>query len=230
MINYLWVVVCLLLIPLNADAHKLINHQNEHFSFENALDIPDHKISWAIYDELSINQSKYYRFEAKHSDSFYASIVIPKISSLEMYSPTLYLVGKGISDDYQPPFEIPLGYSAISFPYRGEFPSKEFYEPFGQVTYWERQEIKLTIPNDGTYYIVVSNEPGQEGKYSLAVGTIEDFSLLDFFTLLPKSWFDTKIFLGDYFSLILASIIIIIISTSIMYIILQMKKHLAASN
>lgn len=42
---------------------------------------------------------------------------------------------------------------------------------------------------------------GVNGKYSLAVGTIEDFSMIDFFTVLPSAWFETKLFYGDYFSL-----------------------------
>ena len=33
------------------------------------------------------------------------------------------------------------------------------------------------------------------------VGTIEDFSGGDFFTILPKAWFDTKLFVNDYFSI-----------------------------
>ena len=28
------------------------------------------------------------------------------------------------------------------FLYEGDYPGNEFYEPFGQVTYWERQEVK----------------------------------------------------------------------------------------
>jgi hypothetical protein len=35
----------------------------------------------------------------------------------------------------------------------------------------------------------------------LAIGTIEDFSGGDFFTILPKAWFDTKLFVEDYTSI-----------------------------
>ena len=87
------------------------------------------------------------------------------------------------------------------FPYEGNYPGDEFYEPFGQVTYWERQEIRMTLPEDGTYFIIVMDEKNQDGKYSLAVGTIEDFSGSDFFTILPKAWLDTKLFVGDFLSL-----------------------------
>ena len=64
------------------------------------------------------------------------------------------------------------------------------------------------------YFIVVTDEKNQSGKYSLATGTIEDFSGVDFFTILPKAWFDTKLFVNDYLSLgiffgILGSIVVL---------------------
>jgi hypothetical protein len=193
----LFVVVLIGATP--AYGHKLISHDDSHRSFDEALQIPDHKISWAIYENLGANEAKFYTFDAKHGDSFYASIVIPKINGLENYSPTLALVG----------FETQLGVEKFLF--EGKFPGKEFYEPFGQVTYYERQEIKTKIVADGQYFIVVIDENNQSGKYSLAIGTIEDFSGGDFFTILPKAWLDTKLFVNDYLSIgILISILIAI--------------------
>jgi len=182
-----------------AYAHKLISHDDSHRSFDSALKIPDHKISWAIYENLGTSEAKYYSFNAKHGDSFYASIVVPKLDGLEEYSPTLFLVGKGIFENDLVPFETKFG--TEKFSYLGEFPSREFYEPFGQVTYWERQEVRTDIILDGEYFVVVMDENNQSGKYSLAIGTIEDFSGVDFFTILPKAWFDTKLFVNDYTSI-----------------------------
>ena len=87
------------------------------------------------------------------------------------------------------------------FPYTGEFPGDEFYEPFGQVTYWERQEVRTSIPADGKYFIVVADEKGRDGKYVLAVGTIEDFSGENLLAVLPMAWLETKLFVNDYISL-----------------------------
>ena len=70
--------------------HKLISHDDTHTDFDSALQIPDHKISWAIYENLGTNEAKFYSFEAKNDDSFYASIVIPKINGLEEYSHRLF--------------------------------------------------------------------------------------------------------------------------------------------
>ena len=189
--------------------HKLINHDDSHRDFESALQIPDHKISWAIYENLGTNEAKFYSFDAKQGDSFYASIVIPKINGLEEYSPSLILMDSTAFGNKNISFENQL--NTKKFLYEGNFPGNEFYESFGQVTYWERQEINIQIPSDGKYFIVVMDEKNQEGKYSLAIGTIEDFSGENMLTFLPKSWFDTKLFVNDYFSIgILFSVLSII--------------------
>ena len=198
----------------HASAHKLISHDGNHRDFESALIIPDHKISWAIYENLGVNEAKFYTFEAKKGDSFYASIVIPKIQGMENYAPTMLLVAE---DNF-------IMEKAI---YEKGFPGKEFYEPFGQVTYWERQELRTVIPEDGSYFIVVTDEKNQSGKYSLAIGTIEDFSGEDLFTLLPKAWLDTKLFVKDYFSIVIVfGIIIALFSIPIFFIFRKNKRKL----
>lgn len=198
----IFVLVLSILSVNSVYGHKLISHDNSHTDIENALNIPDHKISWAIYDDLNANQAKFYSFDAKAGDSFYASIVIPKITGLDDYSPTMILLTPQ-------PDNTSTQFTQQKFLYEGNFPGFEFYEPFGQVTYWERQEINLILPVSGTYVIVVSDEKNQQGKYSLAIGTIEDFTGGDIFLLLPKSWVHTKLFVGDYFSLGISSLIII---------------------
>ena len=217
------ITLLLIIIPLDANAHKLISHDETHTELNNALNIPDHKISWAIYENLEQNKVKYYKFTAKHGDLFYSSIVIPKIKSLFDYAPTLVLIGDGIDKSDKVPFEVSPELGIWAFPYQGKFPSKEFYEPFGQVTYWERQEVKITIPKDGTYYIAIYDDKSN-GKYSLAIGTVEDFTFVDFFTLLPKSWFDTKIFLEDYLTMSIALIFLIGIPTGIGCVIINKKR------
>ena len=212
MIKTLILLTTLIIVAFNpVYGHKLITHDGTNMSFDNALKIPDHKISWAIYEDLKAGESKFYSFEAKKGDSFYASIVIPKIEGLEEYAPTMILANPNSqSEDKISEFS---QIKNQKFSYEGNYPGPEFYEPFGQVTYWQRQEIKTTIPEDGTYFIIVIDEKNQDGKYSLAVGTIEDFSGSDFFTILPKAWFDTKLFVGDFVSLGIFFVIISIVPT-----------------
>ncbi len=199
-------VFTLISIP-SALGHKLISHDDSHRDFDSALVIPDHKISWAIYENLGVEETKFYTFDAKKGDSLYASIVIPKLDGLENYSPSLILMNDDLYKGNLPTNNIES--SVQKFLYEGNYPGNEFYEPFGQVTYWERQEINTIIPEDGQYFILVLDEKNQSGKYSLAIGTIEDFSGADFFTILPKAWFDTKIFVNDYSSLAIGILILV---------------------
>ena len=220
------IIVFLILTIFSANqafGHKLISHNDLHRDFDSALQIPDHKISWAIYENLGANESKFYSFDAKQGDSFYASIVVPKINGLENYSPTLVLMNKGIFENKQDYSQNQFGIE--QFYYEGNFPGREFYEPFGQVTYWERQEVQMEIPSTGEYFIVVMDEKNQSGKYSLAIGTIEDFSGADFFTILPKAWFDTKLFVNDYASIAIFFSILIAIPLVLILVIIKRKSN-----
>ena len=218
---FLFLILIAVSISPFAHAHKLISHDDSHRDYESALVIPDHKISWAIYDNLGVNETKFYTFDAKKGDSFYASIVIPKLDGLQNYSPSLVLVNDDLFNNDSSSSNIESNIE--KYLYEGDYPGNEFYEPFGQVTYWERQEITTIIPDDGQYFILVLDEKNQSGKYALAVGTIEDFSGSDFFTVLPKAWFDTKLFFNDYVSFIIGISILVGFPTMLSLIILRNK-------
>ena len=218
---FLFLILIVVSISPFAHAHKLISHDDSHRDYESALVIPDHKISWAIYDNLGVNETKFYTFDAKKGDSFYASIVIPKLDGLQNYSPSLVLVNDDLFNNDSSSSNIESNIE--KYLYEGDYPGNEFYEPFGQVTYWERQEITTIIPDDGQYFILVLDEKNQSGKYALAVGTIEDFSGSDFCTVLPKAWFDTKLFFNDYISFIIGISILVGFPTMLSLIILRNK-------
>ena len=218
---FLFLILIVVSISPFAHAHKLISHDDSHRDYESALVIPDHKISWAIYDNLGVNETKFYTFDAKKGDSFYASIVIPKLDGLQNYSPSLVLVNDDLFNNDSSSSNIESNIE--KYLYEGDYPGNEFYEPFGQVTYWERQEITTIIPDDGQYFILVLDEKNQSGKYALAVGTIEDFSGSDFFTVLPKAWFETKLFFNDYVSFIIGISILVGFPTMLSLIILRNK-------
>ena len=93
------------------------------------------------------------------------------------------------------------------------------------MTYWERQELRTEIPQDGIYFIVVTDEKNQSGKYSLAVGEIEDFSGENMFTLLPKAWLDTKLFVNDYVSIVIVFGIFIAICSIPTIVIFKKRKR-----
>ena len=209
---------CLLLLPASAFGHKLIPTDGTNIDYDSALEIPNPVISWAMYEELE-DTPLFYKFEAKKEDRLFSSIVIPKLDPLEEFTPSLVLIGpatflelidglKVLDADKNFGFSIPEGYDAYVFDYNGPIPSKEFYEPFGQITYWERQEIDLEIEAPGTYYMAVFDKNGSSGKLALAIGYVEDFSGNDFVTVLPNAWLESRYFSEDFMPLYIFFIIL----------------------
>lgn len=77
-----------------------LSNNNNNNNLQNALVIPNHKISWAIYQQLDTqNKALFYEFDAKAGDPFYAQLVIPKIQDhyRNDFHPNIALVGNGIS-------------------------------------------------------------------------------------------------------------------------------------
>jgi hypothetical protein len=139
-----------------------------------------------------------------------------------------YSVREYAHDIVDLPFAIPSGMRAIVVDYNGPIPSSEFYEPFTQTSYWERQEIVInSLPSVGTYYLVVfdRNLVQDEGKYTLAVGEIEAFSLLDFFTIIPSAWLDTKFFFEDYVSPTIAILLLVAVPALIAILLIKRLKR-----
>ena len=230
---------CIMILPASAFAHKLIPTDGSNDDIVSALEIPDPIVSWAMYEELS-NNVLYYKFDAKKDDKLFTSIVIPKLDGLEDFSPSLAFITpsftvnlitelKILDSTESFPFLIPDGYDAIVFDYDGVLPSKEFYEPFGQITYWERQEINLVAPVDGTYYLAVYDSTENYGKLALAIGYVEDFSAIDFITVLPYAWFESRYFVDDYVTPIIASLVAIGLISGLVFLVYKKIRHKSKS-
>ena len=215
-------------------AHQLIFSDGNNTTMENALYIPDPQISWAMYGELE-NNVLFYKFEAEQKEPLYASLVIPALDGLEDFSPSLAIITQQqniamISShtgekNTDVPFVLPDGYKAIVFDYDGKSTDNVFYEPFTQVNYWERQEIRTENINPGTYYLAVFDTTGN-GKFTLAVGEREDFSNANFFDSFVRAWFETKIFFNDYITLVVSIIIVTIVFSGIGYGIFRVVRRI----
>ena len=233
-----WIGIAVILLymayPL-AYAHKPLDVQDDNLDYESAQLIPDHTVSWAIYDELGGSQD-YYKFEGRMGERFFSQMTIPKLEELRDFTPSLALIGSDMASaqiqnhreskvSSSVPFPVPENMDAIAVEYAGQIPSPEFYEPFTQTIYWERQQIVVDkLPATGTYYLVVyDNNPNRisEGnkKYTLAVGEREEFTALDIFTTLPAAWFETKFFFGDYVTLAMVIAVVLTVLASVAYLV-----------
>jgi hypothetical protein len=73
----------------NAFAHKPLEQSGDvNSNLQHALSIPDHKISWAIYQNLDgVNIVRFYVFEGKANEELYAQVSVPVLNGLEDFSP-----------------------------------------------------------------------------------------------------------------------------------------------
>ena len=235
----LGVVALLLAMPALGFAHKPLGVQGDNPNYESAQLIPDHEVSWAIYEELAITPD-YYRFEASAGERLFSQMTIPKLKDTRDFAPSLALIGpeiasveieghKGSKVSASVPFSVPEGMDAVAVDYVGSVPSPEFYEPFTQTTYWERQKIVVeSLPATGTYFLVVYDKTpvSSEGKkYTLAVGEREEFSTLDTFTTLPRAWFETKFFFGDYVTPAIVIVAMLTVVVGIVYLVIHRTRN-----
>ncbi len=234
----------ILLVP-SASAHKLIDSGDNH-TYDTATIIPDVELSRAIYAELEPNKQNYYTFEGKQGDTFFGEIVVatmnneaselePKFaiiadsssiskikSQVNGQNPPCDLshtMGSGCfyDTDTNFPYSVPSGYGALVFSNVLELPSEEFYEPFSMTEYSQRQTISFDIPSDSTYYIVAySDELFDNNRYTLATGFIEDWSALDFVTLLPYYIIQSNVALGDYSLVYMMLFVVAIVAVAIL--------------
>lgn len=226
------------IFPIVHAPHKPLASDNSNV-LEGATKIPDHKISWAIYQELEgTEEVDYYRFSARQGEIgfLHAGKTILDIEKFQSFSPAVVLIGKNLDKaklDAQNS-QLRLAYSrdtvynhlnmhgntglVLEYDNNSVLP-KLFYEPFTQTSYLIRQELAIpSLPSTGEYAVAIYDGRLQSDglrEYVLAIGEREDFGPIDFFTTLLAAWFEIKLYFQDYLSMavaiaVIASAIIII--------------------
>jgi hypothetical protein len=201
-------------------------HRPEQGAQSGATFIPDPSTSFAYYRQLDGTQNAHaYTFEGQADQFFHAGINIPQISGLEDYQVAMALLGPGLpalsDSEMDSTSHSQLGStgrhhqhieSTISLPEKfttladggiilASQAGEDFFEPFTQTRYWGRQQLDLTLPESGTYTLVIWNPEGQTGKYVLDTGTEEVFGPTDLFRF-PIWWLNTRLYFEQGPSLI----------------------------
>ncbi|MDO6355533.1 hypothetical protein Q3V94_10750 [Caloramator sp. CAR-1] len=187
-------------------AHKPI-FETSDTTFEKPIVVKDHTISYAIYGSLDkIDDVDFVKFEAKKKDPLFVQMTIPIIKGNEDFSPSFAIIGKGIKQRDKLPFDIPEGYGSLVIK---PSPKEYFYEKFTQTKYYIRQTIRGEIPEDGEYYVAVFSD-GEKGKYSLAIGEKEKFTVVDWLKM-PFIYVVVKYFFNPFATVAVIGFIIILI-------------------
>jgi hypothetical protein len=167
----LWLGLVMALPTPAALAHVPVFAPDSVSSWQTALVVPDHRISWAIFGRLADPEEvDFFAFEAKAGETAVVGLNVPRISGLENFRMSVAVVGAGLPQTNVLPVTLPNNFGAVIKPDDG----KTSVIVHGYA-YWERQDLSVRIPSDGRYYVLLWNPEHMVGKYTLSIGTIERY-------------------------------------------------------
>lgn len=151
----------------------------------NEIQIKEAEVSQAFYDELGGNPRNYL-ISSNADFNLYINFLVPAYSNPGgKYSAKVFLIENGLEEE-------------IAFvDGQTDFIWQEFYEPFGRDYYLKGPEFEKILPA-GNYKIAVFSYENK-GKYVLAVGKEEKFSLIEILNvywtlpLLKMEFFKTSV-------------------------------------
>jgi hypothetical protein len=171
-------VLALVLSLVMATATPALAHQpffeEEDIKADNPWQIEDPTVSTAIYATLdSPADVDYFTFQGEAKQAILLQMTIPQIEGQEQFAPAMALMGPGLPATELPAVvERPLSGGAVLLPPPSGL-ATTFFEPFSQTSYWERQEERVALPEDGSYLVAVWHQEGQVGRYVFVVGDKE---------------------------------------------------------
>jgi hypothetical protein len=204
----LWCGISLLFIILLAvaQAHVPIT-TGDNEAIETATHIHEPLKSWAVYAELRDGGiANYFEFEMEQGQRLRLSLFTPRESA---FTPGLVVMGPGIEPQGTVPefVTVPEGLGARVI--EGQRPERWSYEPFTPSTLYELADLDTIVTAAGTYYVAVY-EPTNGGRYGLAVGYREEFSLLEWIRV-PLDVIGVHRWEGQSLAFILAPMLAIVI-------------------
>lgn len=208
----LGIIVMLIVVALvlpEALAHAPLG-VGENDSLATATIIPDPAKSWAIYSELHEGgEAQYYQFSIAEGHRIYVSLFASPESMDKGFMPVLVLMGPKIENQgVVPPYvEVPPRYGVMVV--EGRLPTSATYEAFSPSSFYELAEVDLSAPTSGTYYVTVY-EQHQGGRYGLALGYIESFTLNEWI-FVPMSLLSIYQWSGQSILFILAPAVIVLV-------------------
>lgn len=167
------VSIALTILTLGALAHNPVIVKNKS-SKENPVLVKKPEISYAYYGELA-GEPHYYKIEAASPFHLYVNILVPDFAPK---SPPV------VSHDMS--FEVLRDSIELSIQEGLRAEWTRFYEKYGRDHYYMGPEFENDM-KAGTYYIKVYN-PNNKGRYALAIGKKESFTIISFISAFFKAW------------------------------------------
>ncbi|UCC93130.1 MAG: hypothetical protein JSW25_00150 [Thermoplasmata archaeon] len=192
------------LVAGSGAAHSPVDAEDGR-SPETATEVEDPAKSWAIYGHLDgPGDVQYFSMDLDEGDRLYLSV----LSTEEDFVPDLVVMGPGweVPANGSLDLEVPEGYGWVLV--EGEAEGADF-EPFTPGSYYHVAVYDEEVEVAGTYYAAVVSEEG-EGPFSIAVGYLESFTLVEWLSL-PVSLLGIYSWEGQGWALILGPALIVIV-------------------
>lgn len=188
-------VVLLILLSLAAgvSAHSPVLI-GENKGIEHALYVQDPFKSWAFYGTFPAAGSvSYYQFDLVKGDRVWFSVFTPELAAVY---PEAVIIGPGIENtgELAPGVVVPAENGYIVVP--GTKHDNPEYEPFTPAANYQWLKSEYIAEEPGTYYLALVNKGTGAGKYGLALGYREEFTLAEWI-LIPLSVGSVRLWEGS---------------------------------
>ncbi|MBI1297069.1 hypothetical protein GC175_19140 [bacterium] len=177
----IWLTLLTLALVLvtvdSAAAHQPIFEEVD-LTAESARNIADPTVSTALYATLgNADDVDFFTFTGKAGARILIGMTIPQIAGQEDFAPTVALIGPGLPEkdstllpeSAESLLNADDGFTILEAPEDASV----FFEPFSRTSYWRRQQVRVALPADGHYTLIVWHSSAQVGRYVLVVGDRE---------------------------------------------------------
>ncbi len=174
-----WLVTGFLLISTVARAHVPYLEKTD-FTASEPFKCPMALQSTAVYSWLeSDSDVDFCTITAYTSIPLFAEVIVPVFDVYAEFRPSIALIGQGLPDpDELLPVPLAPGEGAIVLHDAGLEPRPQFYEPFGNKSYYQGPRLEMNI-KAGKYKLIYWDPEGMTGDYTATIGKYEIWLLKD---------------------------------------------------
>lgn len=148
-----------------------INGKNKNNESEISIKDPT-KTSTAIYGKLEEpGEVDVYKFKAEKNDTLPIEVLVPKWSGMDYFAPSFVFF-----EDENEIIKVDTSYENRNV----------FHEPFSFEYLYHGNETNIEVSAGKTYYVKIFSPENKIGYYTLAIGTIENFSDTSFLSVLKN--------------------------------------------
>jgi hypothetical protein len=199
-------------------------------SFQQPIVVDNSTTAFSYYADLPAGQVDIYQVYALGGEPARISLAAPKTDDLKAFTPSLALVGPGISTNVPTstlPVTLPPDMGAVVLNYTADPSTRPTAsDPTAMASIWQGQEYRAVYPHPSPYYILVWDKQARPGKYIMTVGSQDDFGLFDLIKF-PYTWAKLNIWLGNWSSLVVVILVAVVLAVALAWLASRRRRRAA---